>query len=54
MSAIIIAILVVTSPGEPPDNLAAFFTEDGAAICQIAADELNRAGTENIYVCEVQ
>lgn len=53
MQALIFAMLVATAPGQQPDNLAAFLTEDGPQLCQALADGLNRTGTEAIYVCEV-
>lgn len=53
MQALIFAMLVATSPGQAPDNLAAFLTEDGPVLCQALADRLNRTGTETLYVCEV-
>jgi len=53
MQAVIFAMLVATEPGSPPDNLAAFLTEDGPQLCQALADGLNRTGTETLYVCEV-
>lgn len=53
MYAIITAILVATAPGLPPDNLAAFFTDDGPALCAAVAKAMNNSGTEILYVCEV-
>lgn len=53
MQAMIFAMLVATAPGTPPDNLAAFLTEDGPQLCRALADGLNRTGTEILYVCEV-
>ena len=53
MQALIFAMLVATSPGQPPDNLAAFFTEDGPILCAGLADALNSSGTSTLYVCEV-
>lgn len=53
MQPLIFAMLVATAPGAPPDNLAAFLTEDGHVLCQALADGLNRTGTETLYVFEV-
>ena len=53
MQAMIFAMLVATAPGTPPDNPAAFLTEDGPQLCQALADGLNHTGTETLYVCEV-
>jgi hypothetical protein len=53
MQALIFAMLVVTVPGQEPDNLAAFFTEEGPELCRLMADALNKTGTEAIFVCEV-
>lgn len=54
MYALITAILVATSPGTPPDNLAAFFTVEGPALCAAVAEAMNDSGTETLYVCEVK
>lgn len=53
MYAIITAILVATAPGMPPDNVGAFFTDTGPELCRTVAAEMNRTGTETLYVCEV-
>lgn len=53
MFAIVTAILIATAPGVEPDNLAAFFTADGPALCAAVAQGLNSSKPETLYVCEV-
>lgn len=53
MYAVITAILIATAPGAEPDNMAAFFTDVGPELCRTVAAEMNRSGTETLYVCEV-
>jgi hypothetical protein len=53
MYAIVTAILIATAPQTPPENLAAFFTVDGPALCTAIAEGLNSGKPETLYVCEV-
>lgn len=52
-AALITAVLVVTpAPGGQADNFAAFFTEDGPAVCDAIAEVLNRDNPEMLFVCQ--
>jgi hypothetical protein len=53
MYAIVTAILVMTTAGSPPENVAAYFTEAGPAMCYAAADRLNDRDDSTLYVCKV-
>lgn len=54
MLELITAVLIVTSPGQPPENLATFFTADGPALCQALAEALNREHPPELYVCQTE
>lgn len=54
MNVLIFAILVATAPGQQPDNLAVFLTEDGPELCAAFAEALNSGSTDVLFVCEVK
>lgn len=55
MNALLItALLIVTEPGQPPENLAAFFSHDGPEMCQALARALNEDHPPELYVCQTE
>lgn len=56
-SAVITAILYVSSPSVPDEPRAAFFTDGGPELCKLNAEALNRMaygeGLHIYYRCDV-
>lgn len=52
MYAIVTAILISTTPGAPPENLATYFTTDGPAMCYAEADRRNDRDDSTLFVCK--
>jgi len=50
---LIMAMLVATAPEHEPENVAAFFTEQGPELCALMAEAMNNANTDTLFVCEV-
>jgi hypothetical protein len=53
MFPIITAILIATTPGQPPENLAAYFTAGGPSMCYAEADRRNDRDDLTLFVCKV-
>lgn len=52
MYAIVTAILISTTPGAPPENLAAYFTADGPGMCIAEADRRNDRDDSTLFICK--
>lgn len=50
----VFAMLVALSPGQAPDNKAAFFTPEGEQLCRVLAANLNAKQLDVTYICEVE
>lgn len=53
MYAIVTAILIATTPAQPPENIAAYFTANGPQMCYDEADRRNDSDSQTLYVCKV-
>lgn len=53
MYAIVTAVLIATTPGNAPETLAAYFTEQGPAMCWAEADRRNDRDDNTLFTCKV-